>query len=187
MATKTVEKWKAKRWFNVYTPKLFGDVSIGEIPADDEKNVVGRLMKVSMAWVTKKPEHAFMTIGLRVSGVNGEIASTNIDFVEQTYSYIHSLVKRHSSVIYTVDTLRDRANREFVLKLVIVTFGKIGSPKKTGIRKAMTDFLNEYAAGKNAEEVLSEILDGRMQNEAINRISNIAEIHKLELKKIELS
>src|SRR5271155_4863060 len=107
MAQKSAEKWKSKLWFNVYPPKMLGEAAIGEIPADDEKNVIGRVMKVSMSWITHKPEHSFMVVGLRVINVNGNSAHTDLKFIEQTYSYIHSLVKRHSSAVYTVDKLTD--------------------------------------------------------------------------------
>ncbi|MDE1861134.1 MAG: hypothetical protein KGH72_05475 [Candidatus Micrarchaeota archaeon] len=186
MATKAVEKWKSKRWFNVYTPKLFGDTAIGEIPADDEKKLVGRVIKVNMSWITHKAEHSFMVVGLRVSNVNGDAAHTETNYIEQTYSYIHSLVKRHTSVIYTVDSVADKAGKPFVLKLVIITDGKIATPKKGSIRKSITNFAKAYAASHTIEEFMNEVLGNTFQAEAMREIGNIARVNRLEVKKIEL-
>ena len=105
---KSAEKWKSKVWFNVYPPKLLGESAIGEIPANDEKAVMGRMIKVSMSWITHKPEHSFMVVGLRVNNINGNRANTELDSLELTFSYTHSLVKRRSSVIYTVDNVKDK-------------------------------------------------------------------------------
>lgn len=186
MAQKSAEKWKSKMWFNVYPPKLLGESPIGEIPADDEKGVVGRVMKVSMAWITHRAEHSFMIVGLRVVKVSGNSASTDLKFVEQTYSYIHSLVRRHSSAIYTVDKLKDKNGRGFVLKLLAVTTTKIRTPKKTAIRKAVGAYANEFASTHTVDEVLSSLLDNSFRGEIVKRVTNIAPLSKFELKKIEL-
>lgn len=186
MAEKRTEKWKSKVWFNVYPPKMFGDSNIGEIPANDEKNVMGRLIKVNMSWITHRPEHSFVVVGLRVSNVNGSAANTDIDYIEQTYSYMHSLVKRHSSVVYTMDRLKDKDGKSFVLKLIAVTIDKITTPKKAGIRTGISDFVKGYASSRGIEEIMGDILGGKMQNEAMITLDHIAPISKLELKRIEL-
>ncbi len=186
MAKTSSEKWKNKLWFNVYPPKLLGEGAIGEIPSDDEKNVVGRIMKVSMSWITHKAEHSFMVVGLKVTKVNGNSANTELKYIEQTYSYIHSLVRRHSSAIYTVDKLKDKNGRQFVLKLLAVTTTKIRTPKKTAIRKVIGALAVEYSASHTVDEVLTSLLDNTFRGEAVRRITNIAPLSKFELKKIEL-
>ena len=185
MAQKAADKWKSKIWFNVYPPKLLGESAIGEIPANDEKGIMGRVIKVSMSWITHRPEHSFLLVGLRVNRINGNNANTDIDYMEQTYSYIHSLVKRHSSAIYTVDALRDKNGRDFVLKLLAVTTTKIRTPKKTAIRKAIAQFTKEYAAAHTVDELLTAVLDNSFQSDVVRRVTNIAIISKMELKKIE--
>ena len=183
---KSVEKWKVKRWFNVYAPAIFGDVVIGEIPGTDEKAMIGRVMKVNMSWVTHKAEHSFITIAMKITEANGDVAKTSLASMEQTYSFIHSLVKRGQSAIYTVDNLKDKDGKAFTLKLLVMTSSKIATPKKTAIRKALSQFLKEYAYGLDTESFVKNMLDNKFQQDAIKSISNIAEISKLELKKIVL-
>jgi small subunit ribosomal protein S3Ae len=183
---KSVEKWKAKRWFNIYAPAIFGDSVIGEIPGADEKAMIGRVIKVNMSWVTHNPQHSFITVAMKISDANGDAAHTTISSIEQTYSFIHSLVKRGQSAIYTVDNLKDKSGKPFVLKLLIMTSSKIATPKKTAIRGVMSAFLKEYAASMSTEDFVKSTLDTTFQQEAVKRISNIAEISKMELKKIEL-
>ena len=186
MATKTSDKWKSKMWFNVYPPKILGESAIGEIPANDEKGVMGRLIKVSMSWITHRPEHSFMLVGLRVKQVNGNSANTGLDYIEQTYSYMHSLVRRHSSAIDTVSRLADKNGNGFTLKLLAVTADKIRTPKKTAIRKEIEEYVKEFASSHTVEEFLNAILSNAFQGEAVRRVSNIAHLSRLELKKIEL-
>ena len=187
MATQTtVEKWKSKQWFNVYTPKLFGEKVIGEIPAGDEKAVVGRVIKVSLAWITQRPEHSYILIGLKITGSDGNAAHTELSYVEQTYSYIHSLVRRQSSAIYTVDRLKDSTGKGFTLKLLVLTRGKIATPKKTAIRSTISGFVSAYASKLALDDFIREIMDGKFQDEGRKELKNIASVGRLELKRLEL-
>ena len=183
---KAIEKWKTKQWFNVHTPNILGEAVIGEIPAQDEKVVLGRVMKVSLSWITKNPAHSFMTIGLRVKSANGNAAQTDISYIEQVYSYTHSLVRRGSSVIYTISKNKDKNGKPIVLKLIGISRYKINTPKKAGIRKNVIAFATEYIAGRTTEELVKAIIDGSFQIEAAKIANKVAPMAKLEVKKIEL-
>lgn len=180
-----MEKWKSKKWFDVNAPKILGEGVIGEIPAMDEKNVIGRIIKVSLSWITKNPTHYSMTVGLRVTNANGNTVQTDLDFLEEVYSYTHSLVRRGSSVIYTIDRLNDKDGKSFVLKLIVVTRSKITTPKKRGIRKELSSFVREYAAATTREDFIKAIIDGNFQGEGAKRVNNIASVGKFDVKKVE--
>ncbi len=189
MATtqKAVEKWREKQWFNVHAPKILGESIIGEIPALDEKSVIGRVIKVSLSWITQNPAHSFMSVGLRVNMVSGNAAHTELNYLEQTYSYMHSQIRREASAVYTVDKLMDKDKRKIVLKFVTITRNKITTPKKAAIRRLLLEFEKQYVPTKGTEELIKLIIEGRFQADAINAIKKIAPISKMELKKLEIS
>ncbi len=182
-----MEKWKEKKWFNVYPPPLLGNNIIGEMPADDDNRMMGRIIKSSMSWITNKMEHSFMIVGLKVIEVNGNSAQTELQYLEQTYSYLHSLVKRRSSAIYTVDKLKDSAGKSVVLKLLVITRNKITTTKRKAIRSKISEFSKELVSKKEGSELIKDIIEGNFQKECIKNVNNIAEISKLEIKKIELA
>lgn len=188
MATtqKQIEKWKTKQWFNVHTPKILGEAVIGEIPAQDEKAVLGRVIKVALSWVTKNPAHSFMTVGLRVVSANGDAAQTDLNNLELIYSYTHSLVRRGQSVVYTISKMNDKSGKTMVLKLIGISRHKINTPKKAGIRKSLIGFSKEYVGSKTTEEFVKSVIDGSFQMEALKKANAIAPMAKLEVKKIEL-
>ncbi|MDE1825844.1 MAG: hypothetical protein KGH61_04785 [Candidatus Micrarchaeota archaeon] len=185
-AQKSIEKWKTKRWFNVHTPKLLGEAIIGEIPAADEKGILGRVIKVSLSWITKNPAQSFMTVGLKVTSANGDAAQTELHYLELVYSYTHSLVRRGSSAVYVIAKLRDRDGKAIVLKLIGISRNKINTPKKYGIRKILTEFSGAYASSKSTEEFIKSVIDGSFQMDAMKAANKIAPMGKLEVKKIEL-
>ncbi len=184
--SKGAENWKSKKWFNIYAPQILGSNNIGEMPANDEKAVIGRVIKVSMPWITNNPSHSFMLVGLKVTEADGNSAHTQLKYIEQTYSYLHSLVRRHSSIIYTVDKITTQDAAVLTIKLMLTTRSKVTTPKKKAMRTVLSDFVKGYAASKDKEAFVKELLDGTFQSECTKKIKNIAEINKLELKKLEL-
>ena len=116
---KTVDKWKNKQWYDVYPPKAVAPEIIGSIPAADDKSVTGRVIKVNLSWVTHIPAHSFMLLGLRVNSVSGNSANTEVQYLAQQYSYLHSLVKRRGDAVYTFDKVKDKEGKDVVLKLLI--------------------------------------------------------------------
>ena len=185
MALQKGEKWKLKKWFNIYSPKVLGENIIGEMPANDEKNAIGRVIKVGLSWITQNPQHSFMNVGLRVVDVNDNAAHTKVDYLEGNYSYLHSLVRRYSTAIYTVDKIKDKEGKDVVLKLIAVTANRVTTPKKKGIRAELIKFGREYTANLSSDELVKAIIDGSLQSEAKKRANKIAPISKLEVKKVE--
>lgn len=105
---KAADKWKMKQWFDVYAPKVISTEVIGSIPAADDKSVIGRVMKVSLSWITKNPNHAMSVIGLKVINANGNVANTDVQYLSQQFSYLHSLVKRRADAVYTYDIAKSK-------------------------------------------------------------------------------
>ena len=164
---------------------MLGGEVIGSMPAEDETKVVGRMIKVSLSWLTHNPNHSFFIIGLRVKDASGSTANTDIRILEHQYSYLHSLVKKHADVIYTNDKVKTKDNVPITIKLLVTTRSKITEPKKKAMRKEITKFLAEYAAKASKDELVKNVIGNEMQGEGVKRLHEIVPVAKLEIKKME--
>lgn len=182
---KGVDKWKEKQWFDVYPPKDIATEIIGSVPSADEKNMLGREIKVNLSWITNNPNHSFITIGLRVSGVSGNAANTEVDSLAQQISYLHSFVKRRGDVIYTYDTAKDKDGKEVVVKLLITTRNKIARRAQRDIRKAVSGFVADYAPKLGKGELIKAVIAGSFQQEGMKRLAKIVPISRFEIRKLE--
>jgi small subunit ribosomal protein S3Ae len=183
---KSQDKWKSKKWFTLYAPKVLEEVVLGEIPAADEKSVTGRVIKISLFGVTKNPSHNFLSAGFKIESASGNAAHSSINYIENSFSYLHSLVRTNTTAIYTVNGLKDKEGKGFVLKMLIVAANKIGEAKQKVLRKLMADFLKEYSASKTVDDTIKDLISGSLQAEAKKMSNKIAPIAKLELKRIEI-
>lgn len=182
---KGADKWKVKQWFDVYAPKAISTEVIGSIPAADEKSVTGRIMKVSLNWITHNPNHAFAMVGLRITSANGNIANTDVDYLAQQYSYLHSLVKRRADAVYTYDVVKDREGNSIKLKLLVTTRTKVAMRTKSEIRKVVHKFVTEYVGKMSKDDFLKALIASDLQSEGAKKLAAVAPVAKVEIKRVE--
>ncbi len=186
MATaKGAEKWKQKVWLDVHAPQSLGNEIIGSVPSNDEEHAIGKTIKVSLSWLTHNPNHAFFSVGLKINNAAGSVANTDVAYLEGQYGYLHSLVKRHATSIYTNDKVKTKDGKEMTAKLLVTTQNKIAEKKKKEIRKKITEFLTGYAASHDKDEIVKSAIGSEMQKDGTATLKKIAPIAKLEIKKVE--
>jgi len=180
------EKWKTKQWFDVKTPDVFGNEVIGSIPASDAKSAVNRVLKVSLSWITHNPSHSFLNVGLRIDNAVNNAATTKLDFIENQFSYLHSLVKRHSDAIYTYDVAKSKDGKNMIVKLLLTTRNKSPYSKKHAVRLELSKYIQEFCTAHTADEFVKSILSSEFQGEGLKRLNKIVPLSKFEIKRIEL-
>ncbi len=184
---KTVDKWKLKKWFVVHAPKSFNEEKICEIPADDEKQVMNRKVKVSLEQLTHNPQNSFSNVIVRVTDVNGDAAHTALVSIEQPYSYIRSLVRRYKSVATAVIPVQSKDGVNMVLKVIAITRARCTHSRLKAIRKELIDAITQFARENNADAISGAVIEGRLQGEMAGKTAHITPISKVEVKKLEVS
>ncbi|MCL4411468.1 hypothetical protein M1329_00830 [Candidatus Marsarchaeota archaeon] len=186
MAVQKADKWKLKRWFTVYAPKLFNEAQVCEMPANEDSTVIGRNVRVGLNTLTKNPAHAYTNVTLRVTGVNGEAAQTQLVMIEQLHSYIRSLVRRYRSIASSVSNVTTKDNIGMVAKMLVVTQGRVAHTKVKGIREETGRFVTDYFSSNDADSVVNSIIEGKLQGELAAKLRHIAPINKVEVRKLEI-
>jgi small subunit ribosomal protein S3Ae len=182
---KTVDKWKLKKWFTVYAPKAFKEARVCEIPAFEDKQLINRKIKVSLDTFTHNPQHAFTNVVMKISDVNGDSAHTQLVTIEQLYSYIRSLVRRYRSVASIVSNVNTKDNLKMVVKAMVITRQRVTHSRLKALRSEMGEFINDYSKENSSDEMIEAVIDGKFQSEIASKLSHIAPLNKVEIKKLE--
>lgn len=183
---KKVEKWKLKKWYVVYAPKVLNETMVGEMPANDEKAAMNRNIVVSLDALTKNPSHAYTNVVLRVTEVEGNIARTKLIEIAQLYSYIRSLVRRYRSIATSVLPVATKDGVRVVIKLLAITRARTTHSRILGIRTEMNDFAANYFRENNFNTAIAAIIEGRFQSELANKLEHITSLNKVEVRKLEI-
>jgi small subunit ribosomal protein S3Ae len=183
---KGIDKWKTKKWFTVYAPKAFEEKKICEIPGEDEKAVQGRKIKVSLDTLTHKPQHSISNVIMRVESVNGDSAHTKLVMIEEVYSYIRSLVRRYRSVSSVVVPVKSSSGDSFVIKAMAITKERTAASRLKAIRKIIEERIKELSAENSSDWIVKSVIEGTMQADLHEKANKIAQIGKIEIRKIEI-
>ena len=183
---KKTETWKLKKWYAVYAPKVFNDAMIGEMPANEDKAIIGRKIVVGLDSLTKNPSHAYTTAVLKVTDVNGSAAHTKLVSISQLYSYIRSLVRRYRSVASTVMPVQTSDGSKMVIKMLVITRQRTTHSRIVGIRKEMHEHIGQFFKENDSNSVINSILEGKFQSELASKLSHITALNKVEVKTLEI-
>jgi small subunit ribosomal protein S3Ae len=183
---KGMDKWKGKRWFTVYAPAVFDKKAVGEIPANDEKSVIGRSVKVTLSNLTGNPEHSYTNVILKVTEANGNAASTKLDRIELPYSYTKSIAKKFRGVFDAIVPVKTSDGTRLVVKIVAVTTRKAAHAKIIAMRKQLMDFTEKYFAAGTLDDGVKAVVGKRYQQGAAAELDSIAQLSNFEVKKLEI-
>jgi small subunit ribosomal protein S3Ae len=180
------EKWKMKKWFSVYAPKVFNELMIGEMPANDDEAVMGRNIVVGLDVLTRNPSHAYTNVVLKVTEVNGNAAHTKLISISQLHSYIRSLVRRYRSVASLVLPVTTRDGTQMVVKALVITRSRVTHSRVVGIRKEMAVLAASFCKENDTNDVINAILEGKFQSTLASQLKHIAPLNKIEIKKLDI-
>lgn len=183
---KKSENWKLKKWFAVYAPKVFNDALVGEMPANDDKAVLGRNIVVGLDSLTRNPSNAYATATLKVIDVNGNAAHTKLVSISQLYSYIRSLVRRYRSVASIVLPVKSNDGVDMVVKILVITRARTTHSRIVGIRKEMIVLAANFFKENDSNTAITAVIEGRFQAELAAKLKHITPLNKIEVKTLEI-
>jgi ribosomal protein S3AE len=71
--------------------------------------------------------------------------------------------------------------------VIVVTRGRTAHTKIVGIRKEAEDFTRLYFKENEANAAISAIIEGKFQADLTTKIKHIADLNKVEVRKLELA
>ena len=111
-ARKVKDRWKAKTWYDIYTPAIFGSTVIGETLADSPEKLDGRVTQITLQDITGDFSQMHVKLHFQIDRIVGLDAHTSFVGHDLTSDYIRRLTRRkHSKIclLYTSPSPRDRS------------------------------------------------------------------------------
>jgi small subunit ribosomal protein S3Ae len=185
-AKKKVDVWKKKEWYTIYSPKMFDSLEVGITPTDDEKKLIGRVLRVPLREITNSMAHQFVKMFFRITEVKGKSAYTEFDGFELTMEYLRRNVRRRRSIIKVVRTITTKDDKKIHLTVHTFTARKIDTSKKDAIRKVMIEVLDEDGKANTFEDFIQKAIFGNLASDIFKEIKQIAPAKRIEISKCEI-
>jgi small subunit ribosomal protein S3Ae len=183
---KKAEGWKAKKWYDVVTPEIFGKMSIGSTPADDPAKLDGRIMDTTLGELTNDLGKQNVKMHFKVNEVSGESAHTRFTGHELTRDYLRSLVKRLTSLVESNIIVTTKDGFKVHLKPMSLTIKRAGSSQIKAIRDIMNGTLRERAKDLDYEQFIHEVVLGKLASDIYKKSKIIYPLRRVEISKTKI-
>ncbi|MGM0372638.1 MAG: 30S ribosomal protein S3ae [Halobacteriota archaeon] len=186
MSERSVSKRsQEKRWYTVLAPEQFDRAELGTTPATEPEQVIDRTIQTTLGDVVEGGENN-VKLTFQVNDVGSDSAYTEFSRYELTRDYKRSLVRRGSSKVKAVLTLRTTDDYRLTVQPVAYTTKVADRSQKEAIRAKMTELVTEAANERTFEEFLDSIIQGHLSSAIYNEAKTIYPLRRVEIEKAVL-
>jgi len=178
-----VEGWKAKAWYRIHVPEVFGKSYIGDTISSDPATVMGRILQTSLGEIIQDYTKQHIKVRVKVTSVAGDAAYTEFVGHELTRDYMRSMVKRRTSRIDTVLPVTTKDGKTLRITMTCLTLTRANLSQVHAIRSAMTKFIQSYAAQREFSAFVKEMVAGEITKELFKLVKPIYPLRRVEIIK----
>lgn len=183
---KKVDNWKEKKWYNIEAPEYLNNAIIGQTISSDPSLLINRVIETTVGEMTNDISKNNIKMLFRIVKVNNEKAEAIFIGHTLTNDYLRSIVKRQTSKIDVVLTIKTLDNYIITIKPTCFTSKRACASKIKGIREVMTKVVVKKAVKSNFEDLIQEIITGKLSSLIYKQTKNIYSMRRVEIRKTEI-
>lgn len=183
---RAVDSWKLKEWYEVYAPKSFKEGFIGEIPAANEANLVGRTIETLLYDFTQDFDHAHIKLRFKVKEVTGNRCNTRFVGHELTRDFVRSLIHRGTSRIEGIFDYKTADGFVYRVSTFVVTMRRVRGSQISTIRKIINEVLKEFAKSSKHGKFTRGMIYGKYAENIGKIVKTIYPIKECQVRKSKL-
>jgi small subunit ribosomal protein S3Ae len=187
MATATKKtKAKAKEWYSIIAPKIFGEIEIGKTMSSDPDKLVGRRIKVSLMELMNDYGKYYVKFIFRIQKVEGTKALTDFDGSEIMQDYISRMIFRRVRRIDTVQDLQTKDGFKIRVKGLAIISRRIKSSIMGKIRNQIREMVKEEVENSNFEDFVDQIISDELKGKILRAARQTYPVRNFEIRKTEI-
>ncbi len=177
---------KAKQWYKVLAPEMFGRAPVGETMSYDPDKVVGRVIETTLGDLTNNFSKQNTKLRFRVDKVAGDSAYTRFVGHEMTTDYIRSLVKRRTSRIDAIVDVTTTDGFQVRVKPSCFTVKRARANQVKSIRELSKQVVLTKATGLDLSQLIQEVVLGKLSLDIYKEAKAVYPLRRVEVRKTEI-
>ncbi|MDV0445270.1 hypothetical protein MmiAt1_08380 [Methanimicrococcus sp. At1] len=183
---KKVDSWKEKKWYNIVAPEFLNRAVVGQTIASDPALLPDRIIETTVGEMSGEMSKNNIKMRFRIVNVNGDVAETVFLGHHLTNDYLRSIVKRQTSKVDAVLTVRTADGYIVTIKPTCFTVKRARTSQIKAIRNMMTRIVVRRAVKSNFEDLVQEIVTGKLSSMVYKQTKNIYPLRRVEIRKTEV-
>ncbi len=183
---KVRDKWRAKEWYDVYSPSYFGELVVASVPVEEPGALIGRVVETTLYDITNDFAHQSIKLYFLVVNSKDHRAETILKSHEYATDYLRSLVRRGST---RMDGIFNAMTKDqFLTRISVVAFtrDRIKASQEHAVRQIMKQIIEERAAALNYDQLTHEAVLGKLGSDIYNLAKKIAPLRHVGVRKSKL-
>jgi len=184
--TKAAEGWKAKQWYNLVAPDMFGKTNIGETVAEEPEKLIGRVVEITLGELTNDLSKQNTKLILKIDRVGGDSAYTKFMGHQMTQDYLRSLVKRETSAVETNVSVTTKDGYTIRVKPSCFTIKRARANQVKAIRQIMNNVIEAKAKELDMQQFVQDVITGKLSASIYHDVKPVYPLRRVEVRKTEI-
>jgi small subunit ribosomal protein S3Ae len=180
------DKWRGKAWYLVVAPPFFGNVELGALPAEEQEQLIGRVVEGTLYDITSDFSHQYLKMFFKINEIDGKTAHTLFKGHEYSRDYLRSLVRRRTTKVDGLFNLTTKDGYKLRVAVSALTLSRIKTSQEKLIRNIMKKTINEKAAVLNLDGFIQETVLGKIASDIYNEAKKVAPLRHVGIRKSKL-
>ena len=180
------DKWRGKAWYMVVAPPFFGNVELGAVPAEEQEQLIGRVIEATLYDITGDFSHQYLKMFFQVNEMDGKTARTLFKGHEYSRDYLRSLVRRRTTKVDGLFNLTTKEGYKLRVSVSALTLSRIKTSQEKIIRNIMEKIINEKAAALTLDQFVQEMVLGKIASDIYNIAKRVAPLRHVGIRKSKL-
>ena len=180
------DKWRGKAWYMVVAPPFFGNVELGAVPAEEQEQLIGRVIEATLYDITGDFSHQYLKMFFQINEMDGKTARTLFKGHEYSRDYLRSLVRRRTTKVDGLFNLTTKEGYKLRVAVSALTLSRIKTSQEKIIRNIMEKIINEKAAALTLDQFVQEMVLGKIASDIYNEAKRVAPLRHVGIRKSKL-
>lgn len=181
------DKWREKRWVNVYSPPSLNNVQIGYVPITDDETAAGRVLEVTLYDILKSDSSQYQyKMYFQIDRVEDDKAYTIFKRFEYSKEFLRSLVRRGSSKINFITDVRTKDGYMFRIKVIALTYRQLNTSRKHGLRLIAMDVINKTVPNMTIDQFVQSTCYSKINSDIMAAFKKVIRVRHVGLEKVKL-
>jgi len=170
----------------IAAPSSFGNVELGSVPAEEQEQLIGRVIEATLYDITQDFSHMYLKMFFQVNEIDGKTAKTIFKGHEYSRDYLRSLVRRRTTKVDGLLNLTTKDGYKLRIAISALTLSRIKTSQEKIIRKIMQKTIKEKSAVLTLDQFVQEMVLGKIASDIYNEAKKVAPLRHVGIRKSKL-
>ncbi|MFC1722822.1 hypothetical protein ACFL0V_01655 [Nanoarchaeota archaeon] len=182
---KTVDKWRKKKFFSVFAPKVFQERELGQSIAYESNSLLNRFLTLNLMVLTGNVKKQHINITFQVNSVKGDSAYTRVVGYEVSAAAIKRMVRRMKDRIDHSFKAVTKDKQVVRVKPMAITVNRTSRAVRSEVRKALHRHMYQAIAKTDYDSLINGIINEGFQKETRSNLTKIAPLKAVAVRSIK--